>query len=381
MASCDLSSVLTDANWAMYQTADIDPLQPPSLNEPLQPLTTSHFTLMPSAHEQPGWRLLPPQYWTKQNTMEWISHHVEDAHFDACTLNMSSCSIDGATLCQMSHQALVSAFGSLGERLFHSLLELKAKYGANDITMTCDFLNNLLDEYPEILNVSGGESIYDLSIVNEHQESAYDIDGPVQDRPKTMGDMTPVSDNGYESGSTLPDSLDSSNARICLKITPVYSDSGSDSDPDTPDTPCPRTASGTFRAERGELKPSKRGRGRPRKQSHCSEDYGQIRRRKHAPRGTHLWEFIRDILIHPEQNPGLMKWEDHQQGVFKFLKSEAVAQLWGQKKRNSSMTYEKLSRAMRYYYKREILERVDGRRLVYKFGKNSSGWRHGEAGL
>lgn len=66
-----------------------------------------------------------------------------------------------------------------------------------------------------------------------------------------------------------------------------------------------------------------------------------------APRGTHLWEFIRDILIHPELNEGLMKWENRQEGVFKFLRSEAVAQLWGQKKKNSSMTYEKLSRAMR----------------------------------
>lgn len=66
-----------------------------------------------------------------------------------------------------------------------------------------------------------------------------------------------------------------------------------------------------------------------------------------APRGTHLWEFIRDILIHPEKNQGLMKWEDRREGVFKFLKSEAVAQMWGQKKKNSSMTYEKLSRAMR----------------------------------
>lgn len=66
-----------------------------------------------------------------------------------------------------------------------------------------------------------------------------------------------------------------------------------------------------------------------------------------APRGTHLWEFIRDILIHPERNQGLMKWEDRREGVFKFLKSEAVAQMWGQKKKNSSMTYEKLSRAMR----------------------------------
>ncbi|XP_051885578.1 ETS homologous factor-like [Pristis pectinata] len=97
--------------------------------------------------------------------------------------------------------------------------------------------------------------------------------------------------------------------------------------------------------------------------------------KKHSPRGTHLWEFIRDILLDSEKNPGLIKWEDRSEGVFRFLKSEAVAQLWGKKKNNSSMTYEKLSRAMRYYYKREILERVDGRRLVYKFGKNARGWR------
>jgi ETS factor family protein len=66
------------------------------------------------------------------------------------------------------------------------------------------------------------------------------------------------------------------------------------------------------------------------------------------PRGSHLWEFIRDILLYPERNPGLIKWEDRTEGVFRFLKSEAVAQLWGRRKNNSSMTYEKLSRAMRY---------------------------------
>ncbi|XP_070111739.1 ETS-related transcription factor Elf-3 isoform X7 [Equus przewalskii] len=130
--------------------------------------------------------------------------------------------------------------------------------------------------------------------------------------------------------------------------------------------------------KKGDPKHGKRKRGRPRKLSKDSRDCLESKKSKHAPRGTHLWEFIRDILIHPELNEGLMKWENRREGVFKFLRSEAVAQLWGQKKRNSSMTYEKLSRAMRYYYKREILERVDGRRLVYKFGKNSSGWKEEE---
>nr|XP_020470870.1 ETS homologous factor-like [Monopterus albus] len=106
--------------------------------------------------------------------------------------------------------------------------------------------------------------------------------------------------------------------------------------------------------------------------------YSRSHQVKKHNRGTHLWEFIRDILLNPERNPGLIKWEDRKEGVFRFLKSEAVAQLWGKKKNNSSMTYEKLSRAMRYYYKRDILERVDGRRLVYKFGKNARGWRESE---
>ncbi|XP_066557155.1 ETS homologous factor isoform X2 [Amia ocellicauda] len=112
------------------------------------------------------------------------------------------------------------------------------------------------------------------------------------------------------------------------------------------------------------------------KRQHSRPQSAQVK--KHNPRGTHLWEFIRDILLNPERNPGLIKWEDRSEGVFRFLKSEAVAQLWGKKKNNSSMTYEKLSRAMRYYYKREILERVDGRRLVYKFGRNARGWKESE---
>uniref|UniRef100_A0A8C5MTN8 E74 like ETS transcription factor 5 n=1 Tax=Leptobrachium leishanense TaxID=445787 RepID=A0A8C5MTN8_9ANUR len=89
---------------------------------------------------------------------------------------------------------------------------------------------------------------------------------------------------------------------------------------------------------------------------------------------SHLWEFLRDLLLSSEDTSGILDWEDQEQGIFRVVKSEALAQMWGKRKHNDRMNYEKLSRALRHYYKTGILERVD-RRLVYKFGKNSYGCR------
>ncbi|XP_030056647.1 ETS-related transcription factor Elf-5 [Microcaecilia unicolor] len=87
---------------------------------------------------------------------------------------------------------------------------------------------------------------------------------------------------------------------------------------------------------------------------------------------SHLWEFVRDLLLAPNNN--ILEWEDRDQGIFRVVKSDSLARMWGQRKKNDKMTYEKLSRALRHYYKTGILDRVD-RRLVYKFGKNAHGWQ------
>merc|ERR1719229_547335 len=44
-------------------------------------------------------------------------------------------------------------------------------------------------------------------------------------------------------------------------------------------------------------------------------------------------------------------------------------------KGNTKMNYEKLSRAIRYYYKCKIFAIVEGKRLVYKFGSRATGWK------
>ncbi|XP_061076322.1 ETS-related transcription factor Elf-3 isoform X1 [Conger conger] len=379
-ASNDLSSILTDANWTMYQTGTMEhPLTPPVTALPVMrdpQLTNIQFTsdfLVPLK-----WYQLAPQCWTKQNVLEWISYNIEESKFDASMLSMASCSMDGSILCQLSRETLLSMFGPLGERMYHSLQDQKAKSGVDDLSTTYDLLNNLLDDFPEFLTMSGGDDFKLLSTVIVNGEEKANDFGISGDKVNTGGGLTPSSDNGYESGSTSPDSLDSSNSRMLSFLNPSSPEyGGSDSDAELSNLHFPLSAK-ELKVEEEEFKPCKRSRGRPRKLSRGSEYFIEAKKNKHTPRGSHLWEFIRDILIHPEQNNGLMRWEDRREGVFKFLKSEAVAQLWGQRKKNSSMTYEKLSRAMRYYYKREILERVDGRRLVYKFGKNSSGWKLGE---
>ncbi|KAK2585913.1 hypothetical protein KPH14_010497 [Odynerus spinipes] len=88
-----------------------------------------------------------------------------------------------------------------------------------------------------------------------------------------------------------------------------------------------------------------------------------------------LWEFIRDLLRNRETCPSLICWEDYSQAKFRFVKSDEVAKRWGSRKGNTKMTYEKLSRAMRYYYKSKIFQPVLGRRLVYQFGPNAKGWQ------
>lgn len=106
--------------------------------------------------------------------------------------------------------------------------------------------------------------------------------------------------------------------------------------------------------------------GRPRIKSLPSDEEAQ---REKKVKNQHLWEFIYEVLMNPLYNPQYVRWENQREGVFRFVQSEAVAQLWGSLKNNDNMTYEKLSRAMRHYYKRGILERVEGRRLVYKFSR------------
>ena len=51
-------------------------------------------------------------------------------------------------------------------------------------------------------------------------------------------------------------------------------------------------------------------------------------------------------------------------GEFKLNDPEQVAQQWGKRKNKPAMNYEKLSRALRYYYDGDMIHKVHGKRFV-----------------
>lgn len=67
-----------------------------------------------------------------------------------------------------------------------------------------------------------------------------------------------------------------------------------------------------------------------------------------------LWQFLLELLA--AGGPGIT-WEG-QDGEFRLTDPDEVARRWGQRKAKPNMNYDKLSRALRYYYDKNIMSKV-----------------------
>ncbi|KAM8850779.1 uncharacterized protein AB9W97_021807 isoform 2-T5 [Spinachia spinachia] len=81
-------------------------------------------------------------------------------------------------------------------------------------------------------------------------------------------------------------------------------------------------------------------------------------------RQVHLWHFLLELLGRDEGGP--IGWGG-EWGEFVIRDPERLARLWGERKGKPHMNYDKLSRALRYYYNKRILNKTKGKRFTYKF--------------
>ncbi|KAK3091691.1 hypothetical protein FSP39_021915 [Pinctada imbricata] len=100
-----------------------------------------------------------------------------------------------------------------------------------------------------------------------------------------------------------------------------------------------------------------------------SDGGGKRPNERNSSRQTiHLWEFLKELLMQPSMYSNCIRWVNQEKGIFKIENSTRVAKLWGRRKNRPAMNYDKLSRSIRQYYKKNIIKKTEhSKRLVYQF--------------
>lgn len=81
-----------------------------------------------------------------------------------------------------------------------------------------------------------------------------------------------------------------------------------------------------------------------------------------------LWDYVYQLLSDTRYE-NFIRWEDKESMIFRIMDPNGLARLWGNHKNRTNMTYEKMSRALRHYYKLNIIRKEPGQRLLFRFMK------------
>ncbi|RWS02820.1 hypothetical protein B4U79_00789, partial [Dinothrombium tinctorium] len=244
------------------------------------------------------WESKSPEQWTSEDVWHWIFSWAGDRNIDVEEVQpLAYSNMTGQQLCQMSRNDFISISTKFGAHIYETLQQLINQNRDSCFDLECQGSSPSSSGSDSIVESDRESTSSSLTAVNEKQANHLL-------NVTTSNTLSTITVNHQLSNNQSTKSLSSlTNSSLSLPVKKVGR------------------------------------RGRPPKKD------AKTRNRQGKGNGK-LWEFIRDLLLDPLTNPSLIRWEKRDDGIFKFVQSDKVAKLWGQRKQNPRMTYEKLSRAM-----------------------------------
>lgn len=291
-----------------------------------------------------------PTHWTEEQVLQWVEWMVKE--FQLSSLNLQGFrGLTGRQLCSLSlseleQRTFVKEYGST---LHHFLETIKYTTGPPS-----DFTSGVPGVFPnfELPFEPVNPIMSDGSLTSPPQAPTIAIHNP----------MMPMSMEDYGGAYIQPSCLPSAPNQLLLP--PPYPHPHRPASPhsDTPyssptNSPIPSPLHSPY------LSPVHSPGASP-----CPSPVPQLRTTTPHQAGSgpiQLWQFLLELLTDRDcQN--CISWTGRE-WEFKLIDPEEVARRWGSRKNKPKMNYEKLSRGLRYYYDKNIIHKVPGKRYVYRF--------------
>lgn len=321
----------------------------------------------------PGSLPSDPRTWSREDVVQFLNYCERE--FDLEKIDMEKFQMNGKALCFLSKNDLAERCSGAGD-VIHNILQMLLReasiFPSSPLTprppglMTPTSPSPFANHHWPLLNTSASETFPNLSHLISQTNSvtlspAPSLDSASGGSPKQECTTTvpqlylpphlqiPANNgntnlNGTSNGSSNSDSEDSMQDPQRSPTTPATPTS----------TAAPRSPSGPPVSNSG---PTKNG-----EETEAPSTNGRL-----------LWDFLQQLLNDAGQRyTSYIQWKNKETGVFKIVDPAGLARLWGIQKNHLSMNYDKMSRALRYYYRVNILRKVQGERHCYQFLRNPS---------
>ncbi|XP_036390041.1 transcription factor ETV7 isoform X1 [Megalops cyprinoides] len=339
---------------------------PPACSPVLMVPRSPVASLYPGSHDElcklPGRLRINPSLWGKDDVSHWLRWAQKE--YSLRRTDQSKFEMNGKALCLLTKEDFRLRCPSSGDVLYELLQHVKQQRRA----MVCSSLPKPLDRQsvhaPQNRETNGGQAVP----CGQPYRSV-----PVCQVNAHPGSMAPHSE-------PYPDQREHPSPHFAFSLPQIHLDF--QRNPAQPLAEPPQHSTPILLSQHIT---SQSGQGMPMPAAlRCKDEPLNLSNRVESPSSMSipqtneangkiadcrlLWDYVYQLLSDQRYEP-FIRWEDPQSMVFRVVDPNGLARLWGNHKNRVNMTYEKMSRALRHYYKLNIIKKEPGQKLLFRFLK------------